>query len=173
MALPSAASICATTVARGAMATIMSVALACKKRSESIQIPAWPGQYTRSPRRSVASSPSKATASADILGLEVAVARRRLAATGQGELDQRRAVQTDAAAPRNFSTTSTRSGAKIVFHGRYVTFKPSEMAVRKELFRKILRSIDDVRRKPAMACEGKISGHEKEKEGSSSGWREN
>ena len=34
-------------------------------------------------------------------------------------------------------------GAKIVRHGRYVTFKLAEVAVRRELFRKILSLIDD------------------------------
>ena len=40
-------------------------------------------------------------------------------------------------------------GAKVVRHGRYVTFQLAEGAVPKELFRKILRLIDDLRRRPA------------------------
>ena len=40
-------------------------------------------------------------------------------------------------------------GAKVVRHGRYVTFQLAEVAVPKELFRKILRLIDDLRRRPA------------------------
>jgi hypothetical protein len=40
-------------------------------------------------------------------------------------------------------------GAKVVSHGRYVTFQLAEVAVPRELFRKILRLIDDLRRRPA------------------------
>ena len=39
-------------------------------------------------------------------------------------------------------------GAKVVRHGRYVTFQLAEVAVPKELFRKILSLIDDLRRRP-------------------------
>ena len=39
-------------------------------------------------------------------------------------------------------------GAKVVRHGRYVTFQLAEVAVPRDLFRKILRRIDDLRRKP-------------------------
>ena len=39
-------------------------------------------------------------------------------------------------------------GAKVVRHGRYVTFQLAEVAVPRDLFRKILRQIDDLRRKP-------------------------
>ena len=42
-------------------------------------------------------------------------------------------------------------GAKVVRHGRYVTFQLAEVAVPKELFRKILRLIDDLRRRPVPA----------------------
>ncbi len=42
-------------------------------------------------------------------------------------------------------------GAKVVSHGRYVTFQLAEVAVPKELFRKILSLIDDLRRRPAPA----------------------
>ncbi len=42
-------------------------------------------------------------------------------------------------------------GAKVVRHGRYVTFPLAEVAVPKELFRKILSLIDDLRRRPAFA----------------------
>ena len=42
-------------------------------------------------------------------------------------------------------------GAKVVHHGRYVTFQLAEVAVPWELFRKILSLIDDLRRKPAPA----------------------
>ena len=40
-------------------------------------------------------------------------------------------------------------GAKVVSHGRYVTFQLAEVAVPKELFRKILSLIDDLRPRPA------------------------
>ncbi len=39
-------------------------------------------------------------------------------------------------------------GAKVVRHGRYVTFQLAEVAVLKELFRKILRLIDGLRPAP-------------------------
>ncbi len=42
-------------------------------------------------------------------------------------------------------------GAKAVSHSRYVTFQLAEVAVPRELFRKILRLIDDLRPRPAPA----------------------
>ena len=42
-------------------------------------------------------------------------------------------------------------GAKVVSHGRYVTFQLAEVAVQRELFRKILSLIDDLRPRPAPA----------------------
>ncbi len=42
-------------------------------------------------------------------------------------------------------------GAKVVSHGRYVTFQLAEVAVPRDLFRNILRLIDDLRRRPALA----------------------
>ena len=42
-------------------------------------------------------------------------------------------------------------GAKVVSHGRYVTFQLAEVAVPKELFRKILSLIDDIPRRPTPA----------------------
>ncbi len=42
-------------------------------------------------------------------------------------------------------------GAKAVAHGRYVTFQLAEVAVHWDLFRKILRLIDDLRPSPAPA----------------------
>ncbi len=39
-------------------------------------------------------------------------------------------------------------GAKVVRHGRYVTFQLAEVAVSRELFRKILRLIDGLRPVP-------------------------
>ncbi len=42
-------------------------------------------------------------------------------------------------------------GAKVVSHGRYVTFQLAKVAVPRDLFRKILRLIDDLRPRPAPA----------------------
>ncbi len=42
-------------------------------------------------------------------------------------------------------------GAKVVRHGRYVTFQLAEVAVPRKPFRKILSLIDDLRRRPAPA----------------------
>ncbi len=42
-------------------------------------------------------------------------------------------------------------GPKVVSHGRYVTFQLAEAAVPRELLRKILSLIDDLRRRPAPA----------------------
>lgn len=39
-------------------------------------------------------------------------------------------------------------GAKVVSHGRYVTFQLAEVAVPRELFRKILHLIDGLRPTP-------------------------
>ena len=36
-------------------------------------------------------------------------------------------------------------GAKVTAHGRYVTFQLAEVAVPRDLFRKILRRIDELR----------------------------
>ena len=42
-------------------------------------------------------------------------------------------------------------GAKVVRHGRYVTFQLAAVAVPRELFRKIPSLIDDLRPRPAPA----------------------
>jgi hypothetical protein len=42
-------------------------------------------------------------------------------------------------------------GAKIVSHGRYITFQLAEVAVPRRLFREILRRINELRRRPAPA----------------------
>ncbi len=42
-------------------------------------------------------------------------------------------------------------GAKVVSHGRYVTFQLAEVAVPRSLFQKISSLIDDLRRRPAPA----------------------
>ncbi len=42
-------------------------------------------------------------------------------------------------------------GAKVVSHGRYVTFQLAEVAVTRDLFWKILRLIDDLRPPPTPA----------------------
>ncbi len=42
-------------------------------------------------------------------------------------------------------------GAKVVRHGRYVTFQLAEVAVPRNLFREILRRIDELQRRPAPA----------------------
>jgi hypothetical protein len=42
-------------------------------------------------------------------------------------------------------------GAKVVRHGRYVTFQLAEVTVSKSLFQKILALIDDLRRSPVPA----------------------
>ncbi len=42
-------------------------------------------------------------------------------------------------------------GAKVVRHGRYVTFQLAEVAVPLNLFQKILALIDDLRQKPVPA----------------------
>ncbi len=42
-------------------------------------------------------------------------------------------------------------GAKVVSHGPYVTFQLAEVAVPKELFRKLLSLLDDLRRRPVPA----------------------
>jgi len=39
-------------------------------------------------------------------------------------------------------------GAKVIHHGRYVIFQLAEVAVPRDLFRKILRRIDDLRPRP-------------------------
>ena len=42
-------------------------------------------------------------------------------------------------------------GAKVVAHGRYVTFQMAEVAVPRDLFRQILRGIEELR-PPAFAA---------------------
>ena len=43
-------------------------------------------------------------------------------------------------------------GARIVGHGRYVTFKMAEVAVPRDLFRRILEMINDLRCRQAVRC---------------------
>ena len=55
-----------------------------------------------------------------------------------------------------WSLTSLREklvkiGAKVVRHGRYVTFQLAEVAVSRDVFEKILASIGDLRRRPVPA----------------------
>ena len=45
-----------------------------------------------------------------------------------------------------------KTGAKVVRHGRYVTFQMAEVAIPRRLFAEILRLIDDLRPKPAPTC---------------------
>ncbi len=52
-------------------------------------------------------------------------------------------------------------GAKVVSHGRYVTFQLAEVAVQRELFRTILSLVDDLRPRPAPAQAGAIDGQVK------------
>jgi len=40
-------------------------------------------------------------------------------------------------------------GAKVVRHGRYITFQHAEVAIPRQLFAGILRLIDGLRRRPA------------------------
>ncbi len=59
-------------------------------------------------------------------------------------------------AVEHWSHTSLREklvkvGAKVVRHGRYVTFQLAEVAVPRNLFREILRRVDELRRRPAPA----------------------
>ena len=49
-------------------------------------------------------------------------------------------------------------GAKVVRHGRYVTFQLAEVAVPRSLFRKILSMIGDLRRRPVPAWAETIDG---------------
>ncbi len=49
-------------------------------------------------------------------------------------------------------------GAKVVSHGRYVTFQLAEVAVPRKLFQKILSLVDGLRRRLAPAVAGKIEG---------------
>ncbi len=58
--------------------------------------------------------------------------------------------------PEHWSVTTLREklvkiGAKVVRHSRYVTCQLAEVAVRRNLFREILRRIDELRRRPAPA----------------------
>ena len=47
-------------------------------------------------------------------------------------------------------------GAKVVRHGRYVTFQLAKAAVAKGLFEIIVRLIDDLRRRPAPTSAGAL-----------------
>jgi hypothetical protein len=55
------------------------------------------------------------------------------------------------ALPKTLREKLIKIGAKVVRHGRYVTFQLAEVAVPRDLFREILRLIDDLRRRPAPA----------------------
>ncbi len=45
--------------------------------------------------------------------------------------------------------TLVKIGAKVVRHGRYITFQLAEVAIPRRLFAEILRLIDGLRSKPA------------------------
>ncbi len=71
----------------------------------------------------------------------------------QGDPKEKSAVPEEA---EHWSLTTLREklvkiGAKVVRHGWYFTFQLAEVTVPKELFRKILSLIDDLRRRPAPA----------------------
>jgi hypothetical protein len=56
-----------------------------------------------------------------------------------------------------WSLTSPREklvkiGAKLVVHGRYVTFQMAEVAVPRDLFRRILQTIDGLRSERPARC---------------------
>jgi hypothetical protein len=51
----------------------------------------------------------------------------------------------------NLREKLVKIGAKVVRHGRYVTFQLAEVAVPRELFLNILSLIDDLRPRPAPA----------------------
>ncbi len=50
--------------------------------------------------------------------------------------------------PSTLREMVVKVGAKVISHGRYVTFQLAELAVPRELFRKILRLIDRLRPAP-------------------------
>ncbi len=50
-----------------------------------------------------------------------------------------------------FREKLVKIGAKVVRHGRYVTFQLAEVAIPRSLFTNILRLIDDLRPRPAPA----------------------
>jgi hypothetical protein len=43
-------------------------------------------------------------------------------------------------------------GAKVIAHTRYAMFQMADVAVPRELFRRILEMIDDLRRNPVQQC---------------------
>ena len=43
-------------------------------------------------------------------------------------------------------------GAKVIAHARYTVFQMAEVAVPRELFRRILEMINDLRRRQAVRC---------------------
>ncbi len=53
--------------------------------------------------------------------------------------------------PTTLREKLVKIGAKVVHHGRYVTFELAGVAVPRNLFREILRLIDDLRPSPTPA----------------------
>ena len=53
--------------------------------------------------------------------------------------------------PQPFPEVRDAGGGSCLTHGRYVTFQMAEVAVSRNLFREILRRIDESRRRPAPA----------------------
>ncbi len=77
------------------------------------------------------------------------------AAVRTGALSQERKLALPKEA-EHWSLTTLREklvkiGAKVVRHGRYVTFQLAELAVPRSLFQKIVGLIDDLRRRPVPA----------------------
>ncbi len=60
-----------------------------------------------------------------------------------------------------FPEVRDAGGGSCLPHGRYVTFQMAEVAVPRNLFREILRRIDELRRRPAPAEAEGIDGEEK------------
>ncbi len=56
-------------------------------------------------------------------------------------------------------------GAKVVSHGRYITFQLAEVAVPRNLFREILRRIDELQPRPAPARQAIAEAAEEAGEG--------
>ncbi len=53
--------------------------------------------------------------------------------------------------PASLRKKLVKIDAKVLSHGRYVTFQLAEVAVPRNLFREILRRVDELRPRPAPA----------------------
>ena len=107
------------------------------------------------------SCPSRDGGVGEIAAITAALRRRQTSCTASYDVpgvretctkaEVRPLIKTERWTLTTLRETLVKIGAKVVRHGRYVTFQLAEVAVPRSLFEKILSLIDDLRRRPVPA----------------------